>query len=318
MKIMVRRTMTVVALCLTLLVSVAQARIIEVHEAEKPPFNVVFEPKQKVYHAGEKIEFTFKTEKQCYLYLFSIDEDKDVGYMLLPNDLQQYHKYKANTPYTVPERTIEFTAGEPGVENVVMVASRKKLDLNFGSYVRFKDFHQAKADVMIKDLKALSVRPRQEKADMVIRETQIIVVGPDGVKPEPGDQVSDPAPTPPVSAEEAVVAFISADRTSYELGDTMKLSFGADAPGFVYLYLIEPKGKHTFMKKQEVDGKRFYQEKARVTKPSGEHVLVAVYDKEGDLDIGAFTPPSSAVKHKGLELIAEPQFYASYSFTVKE
>lgn len=312
---------------LTLFVSSAQARIIEVQEAQKPPFNVVFEPKQQVYHTGERIQFTFKSEKRCYLYLFSIDEENGVGYMILPNKLQQYHKYKAGIRYTVPERPLEFFADEPGVENIVMVASRKKLDLDFGSYVRFKDFFQTKSETMIKDLKALSIRPRQEKADMVMLETEVIVKSPEG---EASDLLSEaPAATPQEPAARAeestaraasVATFVSSDKTTYGLGDMMKLTYGADEPGVVYLYMITPDGKQEFLLKQRVDGKRFYQQKARVTEPIGEHALYAVYDKQGDLDENSVALPATLGKtaEKGLALIDEtrPEHFSKYSFTV--
>lgn len=300
-------------LCLFLLHGLAEGRNIQIQTAEKPPFAVTFEPAQKVYHAGERIQFVFKSEKSCYLYLFSIDEKNNTGVMILPNDLHKYNKFRANTKYTVPDKPVEFYAKEPGVENVIMVASQKKLNFNPGSYVRLKDSYQAKADVILKDLKALSIRPQEEKADTVMLEAQVIVVGPGASKPEAGSSGAS-ARARTAGNETAAMAFIAADRKDYKVGDELKMTYGADQPGQVSVYLVEPSGKKTLLKKQDVDGEHFYKIKAEVTRPAGEHTLLAVYGKE------PAKGEAGADAKKGLSVIddAKDAISASVTFKVKE
>ena len=61
----------------------------------------------------------------------------------------------------------------------------------------------------------------------------------------------------------------------------MQVVFGADQPGWIYLYTHEPGGRTVFLKKERISGKGLHRLKARAEKPAGEHALVAVFGKEG-------------------------------------
>jgi hypothetical protein len=139
-------------------------------------FQVRFEPLKDVYQTGERIRFKIKANKTCYLYLFSIDEAQNRGYVLLPNVKQQYNKYKADVEYNVPEKDVEFFSDQPGTERIVMVASTKKLDIKMEKYVKAGDLFRSEAKAMEQDVKELRIRSSGDKeTQKVVQELTVVI-----------------------------------------------------------------------------------------------------------------------------------------------
>ncbi|RLC22235.1 MAG: hypothetical protein DRI57_00315 [Deltaproteobacteria bacterium] len=305
-----------VAMLLSLMVGNAEwSEALEVRSGNSyGDFQVMFEPLKPTYNVGEHIQFRIKGNKTFYLYLFSIDSRQNRGYVLLPNVLQQYHKYSANTEYLVPEKNVEFYSEQPGTERIIMLASTEKLDIKLEKYAKSGNLFASEAFQIEQEVKSLRVRSKKKETQKVTRELSLVILG-DGRR---SGRVPPPANTPP-GERQRVSAFVSSDRTGYRAGDTMKISFGADKEGFVYLFSIEPDGRRTLLTKQAVTGHKFYQVAGRATLPGGEHSLIAVYNERNDLNADDIRLPNFGQKSKGIELLGDwPESYAVYHLNVTQ
>jgi len=274
-------------------------------------FQINFEPIKSVFKVGEPIRFKVKGNKTFYLYLFSIDSASNRGAVLLPNVRQQYVKYKGGKEYIVPEKNVEFFSDQPGKEKIIMLASTRKMDIKFKRYSKSGDFFTATATDVLEESKALHIRSKRQKGQQVTSELDLSIV-----KQNHGFGVV----TAPISVptQPPVCAFVSSDRTQYNPGDTMTITYGADKSGYVHLYVVTPDGSCSLLKTQKVSGDKFYQEKARAALPGGGHQLIAVYDKNP-------TPPKNAPgdllsdqKGKNISLIGnQPESYAVYHLKVQ-
>ena len=267
-----------------------------------PKLAVEFAPNKAVYKVEEAIKFKVTANKDCYLYIFGINEAAKMAYVLLPNKLETDNQIKAGDSMVIPGDKIEFYGDKPGVEKIVYVASTKKIDLNTGQYEKSGTFMTTTPEIMTKDLKSIRMRP-VEDAEQVANEMTLTVVG----------QAAQAQPKPKAEA----AAFVSSDKTEYKLGDPVKILFGADKKGWIYLYTMEPDGKKVFLKKQAIDGERFYRIKAEAATPQGKHKLIAVYSKDGKVDQTKAGASVSGLQEKGLVLVEDkPLPYAVYPFTI--
>jgi hypothetical protein len=308
----------------------ADEKAIGVRPAGEGNFQVSFEPLKPVYAVGERIQFKVKANRTFYLYLFSIDPVQNRGYVILPNNLQAYNKYKADQEYLVPEKEVEFVSEQPGTEKITMLASTEKLNMKLEKYTKSGSFFSSEAGVMDEDIKALSIWGSDKKEQKIIKEISLIVVGQGQQAPAQTQQpVSAPTVQPAIQPPQGAVqpdntrpvaaAFVSSDKVRYRSGDIMKITFGADRTGFVYLFAVEPDGRRSLLTKQPVSGNQFYQVKGKASLPSGEHALIAVYDEQGNLDVNSINLPEPGQKTKAIELIREtPASYAVYHLNVSE
>ena len=81
------------------------------------------------YSVGEPIKIQLKLKRQAYIYFWTVSANGN-GYLILPNNLESFNKYKANSHYVVPERSAdyEFISDRAGVEQVFVLATNKKID----------------------------------------------------------------------------------------------------------------------------------------------------------------------------------------------
>jgi len=310
-----KRIGLMVAMVLSLMMGSAEwSQAIEVRSGSgnaDGDFKVMFEPVKPVYKTGERIQFRVRGSKTFYLYLFSVDTRENRGYVLLPNALQQYHKYSAKKEYLVPEKNVEFYSEQPGTEKIIMLASTKKLDIRMEKYTKSGNFFTSEASEVEEEVKSLSIRSRKKKAQKVSTEISLVIIG-------EGER-SRTAPPPQERAPRGISAFVSSDRTDYRAGDTMKISFGADKKGFVYLFSVEPDGRRTLLKKQAVSGREFYQVRAEAALPAGEHSLVVMYDEQGDLNKNSAKLPDFSGGTKEIRLIDDrPEAYAVYHLRIHQ
>jgi hypothetical protein len=275
---------------------------------------ITFEPVQQVYKPGEPIRFRVQGDRPYHLYLFSVDQDRNEGYIILPNAKQTYNRYEAGRVYDVPEKHVEFFSDRPGTEKIIMLASTRELKVPMDHFNAAGDFYTGSAGSVDQAVKALRVRSRESEAEPVVRELPLIITGPDPIS---GDRRSDdrqPAPAP----RDEVAAFVSSARTEYRPGEIVTITFGANRKGYVHLFTVAPDGHKTFLKKQEVDGTRFYQVRGEAMLPAGEHQLVAIYDKDANLEKEAVDALGLGERRKDIRLIEDrPEAYAVYHLTVR-
>ncbi len=280
-------------------------------------FQVSFQPLKDVYQTGERIRFRIRGNKTFYLYLFSIDERQNRGYLLFPNVKQSDNMYQANADYEVPAKEVEFYSDLPGTEKIVMVASTAKLDVKMEKYAKSGNLFRSEAKTMEQDVKALRIRSGDKKEQKVVQELTLVITG-EGRRSE-----NMPPPPPPAETGDRdrnpVSTFISSDKTDYRVGDIIKMTFGADRQGYVHLYTVEPDGRRTFLTKQAVSGREFYQVKVKALQPSGQHTIVAIYGEEENLSRDKVDMITLGQKSKRLELIGDrPDSYAVYQLNVYE
>ena len=81
------------------------------------------------YRVGEPIKIQLKLKRDAYIYFWTVSANGN-GYLILPNNLESYNRYRANSHYVVPERSAdyEFVSDRAGVEQVFVLATNKKID----------------------------------------------------------------------------------------------------------------------------------------------------------------------------------------------
>lgn len=271
---------------------------------EKPavPLKLQLSTDKAVYRVGEAIRFSVKGNKDYHLYVFGINEAANTAYLLLPNEYLPDNRFQAGKDYVLPEK-FEYYGDRAGVEKVIFVASSKPIDLNTGRYAKAGPLMTADPEVIHKDLKAIRMRQTAE-AEQDIRELKLSIVAPE--------------PKPAAAPASKVAAFVSSDRTEYRLTEEMKITYGADAKGYIHLYSVEPDGRRILLTKHAIDGQRFYQVKAQAATPTGGHKLVAVYSPAEDLETAsAAGAAAGGRKTKGIILVEnKPLPFAVYHLNI--
>ena len=81
------------------------------------------------YQVNEPIHIKLKLKRKAFIYFWTISSNGN-GYLILPNDLMSYNKYRANMKYVVPERSAgyDFVSDRAGVEQVYVLATNKKIN----------------------------------------------------------------------------------------------------------------------------------------------------------------------------------------------
>jgi len=275
-------------------------------------FRVSLEPMKPSYGVGEAIRFRIKGNRSFFLYLFSINKEKRRAVILIPSEMQAGNRYRANRSYVVPNPNVEFFSDRPGVEKIVAVATTKYIDLSTEKYSKTGDFLTSTPEEAEAQIKALRIRAREKKKEQFVRELALNIIG------SPSRPVVPvPSPTGTASPTHRAIPFISCDREAYRIGDIVRVAFGADRPGWVHIYTVEPDGKSSLLKKQAVSGKEIYHLSARADSPTGRHSLVAVYAKDADFKSKSIPGMGTGAGTKGLALIEPNQPpYAVYRFQI--
>jgi hypothetical protein len=325
------------AMCLvigSMSLAVAQttpSKALSVRPAGQGGFDIAFEPVKESFNVGEAIKFKIKGNERFFLYLFSIDKARDQGVLVLPHSLHKGNMYEANREYVVPGPGIEFFSAQPGTEKLIMVASTKWLELDAGKFTKSGDFYSTDAGRAEYEAKALEVRSSESGKNAVTKEIALKIEGPVA-------EAVPPAPVAVVDTQKAT-PFVATDKNLYLLGDHMKIVYGADREGFVYLFYVEPDGKPVLLKKQPVNGKDIYNVQAKASEPAGNHILFALFDAKGDLntnavnldmqaasgpqvvvmDVSAGGSPKTGDKDKGIQLL-EPETppFALYQINIQQ
>lgn len=269
---------------------------------------VTFEPVKQSYQVDESVRFRIKGNQTFYLYLFSINKEKNRAALLIPNDMHG-NKYQGETTYLVPNKNLEFYSDQPGLEKVVMVASTKYLDLDKDRYTKagpFRTMSQKQAETQ---LKTLRIRTAEDKTEKVVKEINLRI--------QPGPEAEFVGQTEQGRDEDSAMVFISCDQEAYHSGDLVRIAYGASESGWVYLYYVEPDGQKNLLTKKEVDKDKVNYVRARAERPFGKHALVAMFsDSKGMKDKDLPTEVSDLAA-KGLSLVEPEQPpYAVYRFRI--
>lgn len=188
-----------------------------------------------------------------------------------------------------------------------MIASTKYLDLETKGYSQKGQFLRTTPKNAQKQIKALSLRQKEPKAEQVVQDLQVDILGPRVEVAAQDHEEAEP------------MAFVACDRETYQLEDIVRVVFGATQAGWVYLFTIEPDGSKELLKKQEVSGENIYQLKAQATPPSGTQALMAVYSEYPEVETKSLPAFADQTKTKGLSLIEPEQPpYAVYRFHITE
>lgn len=84
------------------------------------------------YRIGDTIRIGVSVDEDAYVYLFSVDPDGTVD-QILPNRLGGGNFVRAGEVRTFPSRNDTFrfnVSGNPGLNKVLVIASRRQLDLS--------------------------------------------------------------------------------------------------------------------------------------------------------------------------------------------
>ena len=81
------------------------------------------------YEVGESIKIKLKLKRRAFIYFWTVGSSGK-AYRILPNSLESYNNYKANTNYVVPPRSAsyDFQSDREGIEQVYVLASNKKIN----------------------------------------------------------------------------------------------------------------------------------------------------------------------------------------------
>ena len=80
------------------------------------------------YEVGESIKIKLKLKRKAFIYFWTVGSSGK-AYRILPNSLESYNTYKANTNYVVPPRSAsyDFKSDREGIEQVYVIATNKKI-----------------------------------------------------------------------------------------------------------------------------------------------------------------------------------------------
>lgn len=255
----------------------------------KEGLSVSLKANKNSFKVGETIRFTVKGNKTFFLYLFSIDKKANQGVLILPNKLDKMNKYPAKRALIVPNAKVEFVADKVGTERLIIIASTKYLDLKTKGYKKAGDFLVSDAATVDNQVKAIRIQAAPEKInktknEVIVKEISIKITG------------KKRAAT---KSSKSPLVFVSTDRREYKEGDAVRMVFGADAKGYIHLYLKQPKGKTVLLKKVKVNGKSMYHQKAIAKAPLGKHELIIRYTKNGKDSL------KNKSKAKGISIVIE-------------
>ena len=80
------------------------------------------------YVVGENIKIKFSLKKNAYIYFWTLSSNGK-GYLILPNDFEDFNTYKKNKEYIVPKESADyqFISDRVGVEEVFLLSTSKPI-----------------------------------------------------------------------------------------------------------------------------------------------------------------------------------------------
>ena len=127
------------------------------------------------YKVDEPIHIKLKLKRKAFIYFWTISANGK-GYLILPNNLESFNSYKANTNYVVPERSAnyDFVSDRAGVEQVYVLATNKKINASKIKSI-FKNRQASNKSIrkfITKDIKVIA-RNKNLKYDIASFQIQV-------------------------------------------------------------------------------------------------------------------------------------------------
>lgn len=290
-------TSALVVLLLSAWVSVAHAGVVgkpaeqsskaltmggESHEpVEKFKFSA--EALKKTYKINEPIRLKVNGDKDYYLYLYSMNKDGS-AVQLFPNKKQKNNRFAAGRTYVMPGGDSQPLTADKGntTERLMVVASLKKLDFNYETFDSSGDYYTGKGDFLKKQFKTKDIRwgdvvsdnasddasDNEKSASKRGSVTQPISLKISNQRYTETNRDDDGAPT-------SGVVLLSADKKTYNVGDTMRVMYGASVDAVVTLAYEYEDGSRQVLQKTKVKAGELKNIKATAEAPGGKHTLLA-------------------------------------------
>ncbi len=292
------------------LLVVAEDKKIEIRQAQT--LIVDIEPIKATFTPNEKIRLRTKGNKPYYLYLFNVDPQTGEAIMLLPNSLQT-NNYYSQQAYIVPHRDIEFYSDREGSEQMIMVASTKKMEVNAENYQTIDTFIAGKSQQFEKSLGIRFDAPKKATAnpDVLVKSFRVNIearVKPqtEATKPSFFNGLFGQTDAQIETKTPELITFIASSKNKYNDGDTFDVVYGANSTGYVHVYSIDPFGAYDLVKVTKVDGKSVQTLKLNASAPYGNYTLMVLFNKK------------EAINYKNIEGITLNKHNGHYSFPDKK
>ena len=292
--------------------------------AEVPGLRFELQAIKAAYDVGEPVRLRVRGSRPFFLTVFSEDLDTGRVTTLLPSRAQVNNKYPGGAFYTVPNPGVTFSADRPGRVRITAVASTKSIDIDVSKFKAEGDFYSVSSEEFYKTFESKGIRirpmrrpsvgappsatPRQPAASVTSSGASFVLQTADiTIRPVVPAGFSSPHADQPASPSDGAVVLLSGDRDVYRIGETARFVFGADKPGTVTLYVIEPGGSYGELLSRRVEANIMQSIQAQVEAPVGGHTVLAVFDaddkKERSHDDVVAQILSDGSGKKGLRLI---------------
>lgn len=243
---------------------------------------------KSAYRVDEPIRLKVNADKPFYLYVYSVDPASGNAWLLLPNKQQPNNHFSANQWFKVPGPNLEFVSDRPGSEKFVVVASAKKVDIDPMKLASKGDFAETKSVDLESSFEAKGIKIRDANAPQaegaVVKRMEVKILG-------KGERAGADGDSP-------VTAFVSTAKDRFQEGERMNIVYGASEPGWVHLYVVDPDGTRSLVKRQQVKGDEQLKISARAEAPFGKHFLVAAFSKTEEFDEAALDRVSDVSARK--------------------
>lgn len=132
-------------------------------------------PSKRSVSVGQSIQISLKLKRKAYIYFIAVSNRSNIAYMILPNRLEGYNLYRADTHYVVPERSAKyrFISDAPGTETLYVVASTHKQNFDqllnqFGKKELdgFRISSAKSAQSYMKDILVVPARTNREEVEV--------------------------------------------------------------------------------------------------------------------------------------------------------
>lgn len=249
------------------------------------------------YDVGEPVRLRVRGTQPFFLTVFSEDLDTGQVTTLIPSPAQRNNKYPAGRYYTVPNPGVTFTADRPGRVRLTAVASTRSIDFDVSKFKADGDFYTTTADELYGQFESKGMRVRQARrpsapqplttsapvsAPTAVSGASFVVQTADITINPTSTGFASPYASQSGDTDATGIVLLSGDRDAYRIGERARFVFGADRPGTVTLYVIEPGGSYGELLSREVEANSLQSIEAMVEAPVGAHTVLAVFDDKAE------------------------------------
>jgi Domain of unknown function (DUF4384) len=139
---------------------------------------VDFKGTKDVFEVDEPISFKIKSNKQVYVYVYSMDEKTQSAVQIFPNKYDKLNLLKPGKTVIMPSSKSVFKSDAAGVEHLILIASEKKLNLQHDEPAEgsFYDMDWKSLDSTVKSIRVESGEQAPKKGNgKLTKELDIII-----------------------------------------------------------------------------------------------------------------------------------------------